>query len=191
MWFSYSASYRWNPSMIYSCTKLQKHPPDKSILFDLIWPLTSAVCMICVVDCILHELAQLPVIWKRLCIPILIFLGTCTWIFTFLNICFHTYSWLSLICLRHFGAFVTLSSQLCFVVEDDHSVVGFVAAAANAKELQRQIRVAWLPEMQSKYPELFQCNSVEEAANIPTPLKVNRVSKCIFDFVLSWSSLFT
>nr|CAG4636800.1 EOG090X01OH [Ceriodaphnia reticulata]SVE72785.1 EOG090X01OH [Ceriodaphnia reticulata] len=70
----------------------------------------------------------------------------------------------------YFGAFVTLSPQLCFVVEDDHSVVGFVAAAANAKELQRQIRVAWIPDMQSKYPELFHCNSVEDA-NIPVPLK--------------------
>ncbi len=75
-------------------------------------------------------------------------------------------------------------------MEDDHSIVGFVAAAANAKELQRQIRVAWLPDMQSKYPELFHCNSVEEA-NIPAPLKVNRVLKCcIFDFVLSWFPIF-
>ena len=56
-------------------------------------------------------------------------------------------------------------------MEDDHSVVGFVAAAANAKELQRQVRVAWIPEMQTKYRELFQSSSTEEA-NIPGPLNV-------------------
>nr|CAG4646837.1 EOG090X01OH [Megafenestra aurita]SVE92239.1 EOG090X01OH [Megafenestra aurita] len=70
----------------------------------------------------------------------------------------------------NFGAFVTLSPELCFVVEDDHSVVGFVAAASNAKELHRRIRLVWIPEMQTKYPELFQCSSTEEA-NIPVPLK--------------------
>ncbi len=58
-------------------------------------------------------------------------------------------------------------------MEDDQSVVGFVAAAANAKELQRQVRVAWIPEMQTKYRELFQSNSTGED-NIPSPLKVNK-----------------
>lgn len=76
-----------------------------------------------------------------------------------------------IISIRNFGAFVTLSPELCFVVEDDHSVVGFVAAASNAKELHRRIRLVWIPEMQTKYPELFQCSSTEEA-NIPVPLKV-------------------
>ncbi len=80
--------------------------------------------------------------------------------------------------IRNFGAFLTLSPEFCFVVEDDHSVVGFVAAAANAKELQRQVRVAWIPEMQTKYAELFQSNSSEDA-NIPGPLKV-KYSACVF-----------
>nr|SVE74972.1 EOG090X01OH [Daphnia dolichocephala] len=70
----------------------------------------------------------------------------------------------------NFGAFVTLSPEFCFVVEDDSSVVGFVAAAANAKELQHQVRVAWVPEMQTKYPELFHSNSNEDS-NIPEPIK--------------------
>nr|SVE83515.1 EOG090X01OH [Daphnia pulex] len=70
----------------------------------------------------------------------------------------------------NFGAFLTLSPEFCFVVEDDHSVVGFIAAAANAKELQRQVRVAWIPEMQTKYAEIFQSSSSEDA-NIPGPLK--------------------
>lgn len=79
--------------------------------------------------------------------------------------------------IRNFGAFLTLSPEFCFVVEDDHSVVGFVAAAANAKELQRQVRVAWIPEMQTKYTELFQSNSSEDA-NIPGPLKVKYSAVC-------------
>ena len=73
---------------------------------------------------------------------------------------------------RYFGAFATLSPELCFVVEDDNSVVGFAAAAANAKELQRRIRVAWIPEMQSKYPHLFTCNESDTNSVIPAALKV-------------------
>nr|SVE78081.1 EOG090X01OH [Daphnia lumholtzi] len=81
---------------------------------------------------------------------------------------FHSYP--NLLGDIHFGAFVTLSPEFCFVVEDDNSVVGFVAAAANAKDLQRQIRVAWVPEMQTKYPELFHGHSTEKS-NIPEALK--------------------
>jgi hypothetical protein len=86
-----------------------------------------------------------------------------------------------LLLIRNFGAFLTLSPEFCFVVEDDHSVVGFVAAAANAKELQRQVRVAWIPEMQTKYRELFQSNSTGED-NIPSPLKVNKTISIDFYF---------
>lgn len=77
---------------------------------------------------------------------------------------------------------MTLSPEFSFVVEDDNSVVGFVAAAANAKELQRQIRVAWVPEMQTKYPELFHSHSTEKS-NIPDPIKVI-CSSFAFYFIL-------
>ena len=72
-----SAFYRWNLSMIYFCTKVQKRLLDKSIPSDRIWPLTSAVFTNCVVVCIPPDLGQPIVIWKRRCIPILTFLGTC------------------------------------------------------------------------------------------------------------------
>jgi len=77
-------------------------------------------------------------------------------------------------CNRYFGAFVTLSPELCFVVEDDNSVVGFAAAAANAKELLRRIRVAWIPEMQAKYPLLFDWNQ-SDTNGIAPPLKVKQI----------------
>lgn len=67
---------------------------------------------------------------------------------------------------------MTLSPELCFVVEDDNALVGFVAAAADAKELQRRIRVAWIPELETKYPELVSWTSQLESDSIPSPVKV-------------------
>ena len=82
---------------------------------------------------------------------------------------------------RYFGAFVTLSPELCFVVEDDNAVVGFAAAAANAKELLRRIRVAWIPEMQAKYPLLFDWNQADSNGIAP-PLKVEQTKTSILFF---------
>ena len=56
-------------------------------------------------------------------------------------------------------------------MEDDHSVVGFAAAAADAKELLRRIQIAWLPEMRVKYPDLVRWDPSDSAA-IPVSLKV-------------------
>lgn len=73
---------------------------------------------------------------------------------------------------RYFGAFMTLSPELCFVVEDDQALVGFAAAAADAKELRRRIRIAWIPELERKYPELTQWLSESNNSAIPAPYKV-------------------
>lgn len=70
----------------------------------------------------------------------------------------------------YFGPFITLSPELCFVVEDDHSVVGFSSAAVDAKDLLRRIQVAWLPEMRAKYPDLAQWNPTDPVT-IPVHLK--------------------
>ena len=56
-------------------------------------------------------------------------------------------------------------------MEDDHSVVGFSSAAADAKDLLRRIQVAWLPEMRAKYPDLAQWNPTDPVT-IPVHLKV-------------------
>jgi hypothetical protein len=74
---------------------------------------------------------------------------------------------------RYLGAFITLSPEMCFVVEDDNEVlVGFVGASADARDIQRRIRVAWYPELQGKYPDLFQWDHSDQGARIPAALKV-------------------
>lgn len=76
-------------------------------------------------------------------------------------------------------------------MEDDHSVVGFAAAAANAKELLRRIRVAWIPEMQAKYPLLFDWNQADTNSIAP-PLKVKQTrQKKHFSFVAMYCTIYT
>nr|CAG4647690.1 EOG090X01OH [Moina brachiata]SVE92862.1 EOG090X01OH [Moina brachiata] len=70
----------------------------------------------------------------------------------------------------YFGAYSVLSSELCFVVEDDQTIVGYAAVAADTKEFYRKVRAAWLPELQSKYPELLQMNQSEP--NSPQHIRV-------------------
>lgn len=56
------------------------------------------------------------------------------------------------------------------MVEDDQTIVGFAAAAADTKEFHRKVRVSWLPELQIKYAELMQVNQSETSD--PTHIKV-------------------
>lgn len=53
---------------------------------------------------------------------------------------------------RLVGAYLTLSPEFCFVVEDNGNVIGYALAALNAKEFYLKMQVSWLPEMCSKYP---------------------------------------
>lgn len=71
---------------------------------------------------------------------------------------------------------MSFSPELCFVVEDDQSIVGFAVAAVDAKELQRRIRIAWIPELETKYPDLmvmWNNESAVRAKDIPSHLKVS------------------
>nr|CAG4643745.1 EOG090X01OH [Lepidurus arcticus] len=54
------------------------------------------------------------------------------------------------------GAFLALSTELCFVVEDDHGIVGYAVAAANAKQFLQRCQIAWVPELQRKYTHVLQ-----------------------------------
>lgn len=47
---------------------------------------------------------------------------------------------------------MTFSPELCFVIEDNGTVIGYALAALNAKEFYQKLQVSWLPEMCSKYP---------------------------------------
>lgn len=50
------------------------------------------------------------------------------------------------------GGFLTLSPELCMVVEDESGVVGYALTALNVKTYNQKLAVSWIPEMQLKYP---------------------------------------
>ncbi|XP_058799947.1 protein O-GlcNAcase isoform X2 [Phymastichus coffea] len=53
---------------------------------------------------------------------------------------------------RLVGGFLTLSPELCMVVEDETGIVGYALTALNVKVLNQKLSVSWIPEMQLKYP---------------------------------------
>ncbi|XP_043208648.1 protein O-GlcNAcase-like isoform X2 [Amphibalanus amphitrite] len=54
---------------------------------------------------------------------------------------------------RWVAPFLTMQPEHILVLEDDDEVVvGFVAAAPDAHQLSRQVRMAWLDELRTKYP---------------------------------------
>ncbi|KAL5021377.1 hypothetical protein ScPMuIL_000532 [Solemya velum] len=56
-----------------------------------------------------------------------------------------------LIADRLVGPFVILSSELCFVVEDQEGVCGYALASLDALALQQKCNMAWIPAMCNKY----------------------------------------
>uniref|UniRef100_A0A2C9JS88 protein O-GlcNAcase n=1 Tax=Biomphalaria glabrata TaxID=6526 RepID=A0A2C9JS88_BIOGL len=50
------------------------------------------------------------------------------------------------------GKFVNLSSDYCFVIEDEVGVCGYVVAAVDAHDLNNKSKMAWVPSVQEKYP---------------------------------------
>ena len=54
---------------------------------------------------------------------------------------------------RWVAPFLVMQSEHILVLEDDDElVVGFVAAAPDARQLYRKVRMAWLDELRTKYP---------------------------------------
>ena len=54
---------------------------------------------------------------------------------------------------RILGGFLTLSPEMCFVVEDELGVMGYAVAALDAKSFRQKQRMSWLPAMCEKYPK--------------------------------------
>ncbi|XP_063237337.1 protein O-GlcNAcase isoform X2 [Bacillus rossius redtenbacheri] len=50
------------------------------------------------------------------------------------------------------GGFLTLSSEFCFVIEDEAGLVGYALAALDAKQFYKKLELSWIPEMCEKYP---------------------------------------
>lgn len=53
---------------------------------------------------------------------------------------------------RYVGGFLTLSSEYCFVVEDDIGLCGYALAVLDAKNYFSKLQVSWIPEIIKKYP---------------------------------------
>lgn len=53
---------------------------------------------------------------------------------------------------RLVGGFLTLSPELCMVVEDESGIVGYALAALNVKSYYQKLAVSWIPELRMKYP---------------------------------------
>lgn len=70
---------------------------------------------------------------------------------------------------RSVGAFLTLCPEFCFVVEDGNDVVGYAAAALNAKEFYQKLKAAWIPEMCLKYPNKL--NDVDDGIITPSQVR--------------------
>lgn len=55
---------------------------------------------------------------------------------------------------RFVGSFLTLSSDFCFVVEDEveNKICGYILGATDNQQFQKKIEMAWVPELTLKYP---------------------------------------
>lgn len=53
---------------------------------------------------------------------------------------------------RLVGGFLTLSPELCMVVEDENCIVGYAVATLNIKSYNQKMAVSWIPELRIKYP---------------------------------------
>lgn len=55
------------------------------------------------------------------------------------------------------------------MVEDGNDVVGYAAAALNAKEFYQKLKAAWIPEMCLKYPNKL--NDVDDGIITPSQVR--------------------
>ena len=82
---------------------------------------------------------------------------------------------------RMVGGLLTLSPQYCFVIENtEGEVCGYVLSALDAKAFLQQAKMAWIPEMQTKYPK-------PEPSSTYSPAQVSPVQYLI---LIVWLHLF-
>ncbi|KAK7603030.1 hypothetical protein V9T40_003029 [Parthenolecanium corni] len=72
---------------------------------------------------------------------------------------------------RLVGGFLSLSPELCFVVEEGNEIVGYALGALNAKQFYQKLKAAWIPEMCNKYPEKL--DPIDES-NVSIPQEMIR-----------------
>lgn len=54
---------------------------------------------------------------------------------------------------RILGGFITLSPEMCFVVEDEDGVMGYIVAALDGTSFRQKQKMSWVPAMCEKYPK--------------------------------------
>lgn len=79
---------------------------------------------------------------------------------------------------RLVGGYLTLSPELCMVVEDESGLVGYAMAALNVKSYNQKIAVSWIPELRMKYPL---DNSISE---LPQNVQVYDINNFLYALVL-------
>ena len=51
------------------------------------------------------------------------------------------------------GSYLNLSTEYCFIVEDEvGTVCGYILAALDTEKFQKMCEVAWITELRTKYP---------------------------------------
>ena len=53
---------------------------------------------------------------------------------------------------RLIGGFLCLSSEYCFIVEDEIGICGYALAALDAQQFNKKLEISWTPELNRKYP---------------------------------------
>ncbi|KYM88779.1 Bifunctional protein NCOAT [Atta colombica] len=53
---------------------------------------------------------------------------------------------------RLIGGFLTLSPELCMIVEDENGIAGYTVATLNVKSYNQKMAISWIPELRMKYP---------------------------------------
>lgn len=61
---------------------------------------------------------------------------------------------------------MTLNPELCFVIEDNGTVIGYALAAINAEDFYQKLQASWLPEMCSKYPLSVSGEDVQSVSHV-------------------------
>lgn len=64
------------------------------------------------------------------------------------------------------GAFVTISPEYCFVLEDSEGICGYALAALDAKLFYQKAEVAWYNFLKEKYPKPETSNGLSPAEEV-------------------------
>ena len=65
---------------------------------------------------------------------------------------------------RYVGPYLHLSSDLCYVLEDQDGPCGYILSALDSLKFYRDFESTWLPTVTRKYPVTSKVNTDEEVS---------------------------